>query len=88
MRYTVVESKAWKHNETGQTVSPYGACPWNSPAEKSQWTLVTRGWTLYDKNRGTVGVGRQPCKTLEEAQELAETFNNPLQGYYEKPPAK
>lgn len=67
VRYTVIEYKVWKRDD-GATASPYGACPWTSDAEEKRWTLVTRGWTVRDNVRGTVGICKPPWKTKEEAE--------------------
>lgn len=66
-RYEVIESKAWKRDD-GATASIYGAVPWVTPSEEKRWKLVTRGYTVRDSERGTVGIGRQPWATRAEAQ--------------------
>ena len=66
-RYEVIESKAWKRDD-GATASPYGASPWTTASEEKRWKLVTRGYTVRDNERGTVGIGRQPWATRAEAQ--------------------
>lgn len=70
-RYTVIESKR-RRGPGGRTASPYGAAPWTSEREKSQWHLETVGWTVRDEERGTVGIGRQPWETKREAEEWVE----------------
>lgn len=70
----IVESKHWKNLVTGQTASPYGACPWVSDSDKRNWKLVVRGYTWKNSN-GTVGLGRQPAKTYEEAVEVMNNVN-------------
>lgn len=52
----------------GQRVSPYGSAPWMSDAEKALWHEETVGFTVRNKINGTVGIGRQPWKTREEAE--------------------
>ncbi len=74
-RYIVVESLVWRNARTGATASPYGACPWTRPADEADWSLEKRGYTLRDNHRGTVGIGRQPWKTQEEAQTAADNWN-------------
>jgi hypothetical protein len=71
-RYEVIESKVWKRDD-GASASPYGAVPWTSAAEEKRWTLVTRGYTVRDNERGTVGIGRVPWATRAEAQEWVDT---------------
>src|SRR5512135_592608 len=66
-RFDVIESKVWQRDD-GRTASPYGAVPWTSAGEEKRWQLVTRGYTVRDNDRGTVGIGRQPWATRAEAQ--------------------
>ena len=68
-RYEVVPSRCWYNAITGATASLYGACPWVSDAEKDEWTLTVSGWTIKDNQRGTVGIGRAPFKSEEEAEQ-------------------
>jgi hypothetical protein len=70
----VIPAKRWKNTITGATASIYGAVPWSSDSEKQQWTLETVGFTWRVDNR-TVGIGRVPAKTEEEAIEVMERFN-------------
>lgn len=69
----VIESKCWRH-VSGRTASIYGAAPWTDPADKPNWSIQTRGWTIKNPD-GTIGCGRPPCKTFEEAQALATRLN-------------
>jgi len=70
----VVESRAWINSETGATASVYGAVPWTSEAEKPQWSVQIRGFTWRMPN-GTIGMGRKPVATREEAQAIMDTIN-------------
>lgn len=70
----VIESKCYRHI-SGRTASIYGAAPWTSQADKPNWTLETRGWT-WEMDNGTIGLGRVPAKTKEEAEAFMEKFNN------------
>jgi hypothetical protein len=70
----VIESKVWVNKKTGLRVSPYGACPWTSEADRINWTLETVGYTWRNDN-GTIGLGRVPAKTREEAIEVMEKVN-------------
>jgi hypothetical protein len=70
-RFDVIESKVWQRDD-GATASIYGSLRWVSESEKPRWTMVTRGYTVRDNERGTVGIGRQPWKTREEAQAWVE----------------
>jgi hypothetical protein len=73
MPVTVIPHKHWRH-VSGRTASIYGASPWTSQADKPNWTLVERGYTTLNPD-GTVGCGRPPCATIEEAQALADRQN-------------
>lgn len=71
----VIPSRVWVNKRNGRTASIYGSVPWLSQAEKEEWEMKTRGWT-WKLNDGTVGLGRVPAKTREEAVELMERFNS------------
>lgn len=73
MPVTVIESKCWCH-VSGRTASLYGAAPWTSAADKPNWRIETRGYTIKNPD-GTIGCGRPPCATREEAQALADRLN-------------
>jgi len=48
---TVVKSLVYRRDD-GLQASIYGACPWQSEAEKARWTLVERGYTVrWDDGR-------------------------------------
>ena len=72
-KITVIPSRRWEHTN-GATASIYGACPWTNDADAPNWKIVTVGWTWQHPN-GTVGLGRVPAKTREEAQALADRIN-------------
>lgn len=67
-RYEIIESRVWIHATTGAKVSPYGAAPWCSEADRPNWTLTAVGYTVRDNRMGTVGIGRVPFLTREQAQ--------------------
>ncbi len=71
----VIESKHWLNIQTGTTASIYGAVPWTTPAEETQWKIMVRGYT-WKLDNGTIGLGRQPVKTYEDALAVMERFNN------------
>jgi len=73
----VIESKHWVNRETGQTASIYGSVPWTGNGDKSNWHLESRGWT-WRLDNGTVGLGRQPVKTYQEALDIMVTINKAL----------
>ena len=66
----VIESKHWIHTDTGAKASLYGALPWSgAPGDrKEDWKVDTVGWTIRWDN-GTVGVGRKPFHSKQEAEE-------------------
>ena len=70
-RYSVVASRAWQHTD-GHQASIYGSLPWCSEAQAADWTMVHRGWTVQCERTGTVGIGRLPWATREEAQAWVE----------------
>lgn len=70
----VIESKAWKNKRTGATVSIYGAVPYFSEAEKADWEVVTRGFT-WRSSDGTIGLGRAPAATRDEAEAVMNRIN-------------
>lgn len=71
----VIESKHWVNDKTGRTASIYGAVPWINQTDKSNWSIVTRGFT-WKLDNGTIGLGRMPVKTRLEAEQIMNDFNN------------
>lgn len=71
----IIESKHWVNYKTGQTASIYGSVPYLNDLDKQNWTIATRGYT-WQLDNGTIGLGRTPTKTYEEAFEIMTTFNN------------
>lgn len=71
----IVQSKHWLNRVTGATASIYGSVPYTSEAEKEHWQIVVRGYT-WKLDNGTIGLGRQPAKTMSEALEVMKQFNN------------
>lgn len=71
----VIPSRRWRH-KSGRCASIYGALPWTGAPGNTQadWTLETSGWT-WSMSDGTIGLGRVPAATREEAEEIAERFN-------------
>ena len=75
-RYTVVESKVWKHT-SGRTASIYGALPWYTKSEKEQWTMESRGYTIRDNKTNEIGrMIRKPFATFTQAQEYCDKLNS------------
>jgi len=71
----IIESKKWVNSETGATASIYGSLPYWTEAEGKKWKIVTSGYT-WQLNDGTIGLGRIPAKTYEEAVEVMNSINN------------
>lgn len=71
----IVESKYWLNIKTKQTASIYGAVPYSNESNKQDWTIVTRGYT-WRLDNGTIGLGRMPVKTYDEAKQIMDAFNN------------
>lgn len=66
-RFEVIPYRVWLRDD-GKQASLYGAVPYLSDAEKARWQVVERGWTVRDNHFNTVGMGRTPFATREEAQ--------------------
>lgn len=77
MKYEVLKSVCWVHVPSGNTASIYGAVPWTRDSEKKNWQHLDQGWTVRNPYNGTVGVGRIPWKTKEEAQAFADSNTPP-----------
>jgi hypothetical protein len=60
-RFEVIPSRLWIRDD-GRRFSPYGAHPGGT------CQLVQVGWTVRDRETGTVGIGRQPWETKEAAE--------------------
>lgn len=67
-RYTIVPYRYWLNDRTQGKASIFGSLPWTSQEDKVNWSLVTKGFTIRDNLKGTYGQGKQPAKTMEEAQ--------------------
>lgn len=72
----VIPTRRWRHR-SGRTASLYGAVPWSGAAgdRREDWTLEDAGWTWQNRN-GTIGLGRQPAATYEEAVSVMERVNS------------
>lgn len=69
----VIEAKKWVNKVSGQTASIYGAVPYYGD-DKNNWEIQVVGYTWL-KSDGTVGLGRVPAKTKEEAVEVMNKVN-------------
>lgn len=74
----IIPSRVYVHT-SGATASIYGACPWTSEAGKAEWRIVERGFT-YEMSNGTVGCGRVPEATREEAEAFMARYNARFSG--------
>ncbi len=70
----VIPSRHWRNTKTQATASIYGAAPYNSDADKANWVIEVSGYTWLNDN-GTIGLGRMPAATLEEAVEIMDKYN-------------
>jgi len=72
----VTEARFWFNKATGATASLYGSTPWSGDArEKSEWEIRVGGWT-WRLDNGTVGCGRRPAATRDEAEAFMREFNS------------
>ena len=71
----VIPARRWRNSTTGQAASLYGAQPWTSLADKANWSVETSGWTWRNDN-GTIGLGRMPANTYDEAVIVMNKINN------------
>lgn len=74
-RYEVIESKQWVRDD-GITASIYGAVPYTSDLDRGRWRIEMCGWTIFDKVTNTVGVGRRPFASREEAEAFIVRIQN------------
>lgn len=72
----VIPARRWQHKD-GRTASIGGSIPWTgAPGNtKADWEMVTSGWT-WENSNGTIGLGRVPTKTREEAEEVMRKVNS------------
>ncbi len=71
----VIPSRLWVSKD-GRTASVYGSLPWTGrPGDrKEDWEMKEVGWT-WENADGTVGLGRVPARTREEAEEVMARVN-------------
>lgn len=69
----VIPAQRWRNVVTGQTASIYGAVPYHGSDEK-EWVRERCGYTWQNAD-GTVGLGRAPAATIEEAMEVMAKVN-------------
>jgi hypothetical protein len=74
---SVIVSRVWVNTVSGRTASIYGAAPWTSPAGKAEWEMVSRGFT-WEMDNNTIGCGRVPAATREEAEAFMADWNGRL----------
>lgn len=69
----IIPAQRWRNLVTGQTASVYGAVPYHGTDEQD-WVRERCGFTWLNAN-GTVGLGRAPAETLEEALNVMAKVN-------------
>lgn len=71
----VIPSRRWRHR-SGRTASIYGALPWTGARGNTEadWQMEESGWTWRNDN-GTIGLGRPPADTREEAEAVMRRIN-------------
>jgi hypothetical protein len=71
----VIPARRWRH-KNGATASLYGAVPWSGAPGNTEadWAVETVGWTWRNVD-GTIGLGRVPAATREEAEEVMRKVN-------------
>lgn len=67
----IIPYRYWRNVKTGLKVSIHGACPYYSEADKTDWEIVTNGFTQV-RDDGTV---RGRHDTYRECQLNAATIN-------------
>jgi hypothetical protein len=70
----------WRNKKTGAGASIYGAVPWTSSEDKANWEKINTGFTVYNEQRNTIGIGRAPWKTRGEAEAWIKNENTRM-GY-------
>ena len=70
--YEVIPARRWVNRRAGGIASLYGAhpCP-GSP----DWHLEDWGWTVRNLRTNTVGIGRAPWQTRQEAEDWVRLEN-------------
>ena len=71
----IIESRKWFNIKTEQTASIFGSVPYYSEVDKPNWIIKATGYT-WKLDNGTVGLGRVPAKTYEEAKEVMDRVNS------------
>jgi hypothetical protein len=73
----VIPSRKLRNKVDGRIASPYGAHPaTGAPGNNySDWEMITVGWTWLNSN-GTIGLGRAPAETREEAEAIMTRINS------------
>jgi hypothetical protein len=71
----IIEAKQWRRKHTNVTASIYGAVPWTSLSDAHNWIVEVKGYT-WVTDQGTIGLGRMPAKTMQEAIEVMNKVNS------------
>lgn len=75
-RFEIVPYRRWRHAD-GRTASVHGAVPWTRPADKPLWAVEQAGYTIYDNQHNTYGLGRPPFATQADAQAWLQRLESP-----------
>lgn len=70
----IIESWHWVNIKDGRTASIYGSVPYANDRDAINWRKELRGFT-WRLDNGTVGLGRPPAKTRDEAKEVMKKIN-------------
>ena len=71
----VIPARQWRNTQTGRTASVNGSTPWANANNEKNWVRETVGWT-WKRSNGTIGLGRRPAATKEEAEAVMQKVNN------------
>lgn len=71
----IIPYRRWVNDKAGRTASICGSLPYTSEAERADWRIDISGYTWRMSNN-TRGFGRPPAKTLQEAIDTANKFND------------
>ena len=78
-KIAIIPSRRWKNSRTGQTASIRGAVPYLSLNDQRDWNVETSGYTVRitePNGTVTVGAGRPPFSTHEEASSYVAQYVN------------
>lgn len=82
---SIVPHRIWKHTD-GRTVSIFGAVPYTNNNEDRAWAVVAAGFTVYNSQANTYGIGRAPFESQAEGQAWLDNQRK-LDSQYQADPA-